>query len=118
MAAEAHVVINGPSRLLERAQRRLERLEARWFAEHGEVSRITRDAGTSVAVSAETAMLVDLAGGARVDRAARTVTVPVGLVFDPSSIAKGLAADFVSGELLTLGAAGALVSIGGAIRVM
>jgi thiamine biosynthesis lipoprotein len=48
---------------------------------------------------------------------ARTVTFPPGLSFDPGGIGKGLAADIVTEELLAAGAAGALVSVGGDVRV-
>jgi thiamine biosynthesis lipoprotein len=44
------------------------------------------------------------------------VFVPHGMVLDPGGIGKGLAADIVAGELVDLGASGALVSIGGDIR--
>ncbi len=48
-----------------------------------------------------------------VDRPGRTVMLPEGLVLDPGGIGKGLAADLVVAELLSRGAAGALVSVGG-----
>ena len=48
-----------------------------------------------------------------IDRPDRTVTLPEGLVLDPGGIGKGLAADLVVAELLSRGAAGALVSVGG-----
>ncbi len=46
-----------------------------------------------------------------------TVTLPAGVRFDPGGIGKGLAADLVTAELLATGAAGALVSVGGDLRV-
>ncbi len=46
-----------------------------------------------------------------------TVTLPLGLGFDPGGIGKGLAADLVTGELLAAGAAGACVNLGGDLRV-
>lgn len=49
----------------------------------------------------------------RIDRAARTVALPVGTAIDPGGLGKGLAADLVVAELLARGAAGALISIGG-----
>lgn len=49
----------------------------------------------------------------RIDRHARTVTVPAGTALDPGGIGKGLAADLAVAHLLAGGAAGALVSIGG-----
>jgi len=51
------------------------------------------------------------------DEAASTVTLPAGVRFDPGGIGKGLAADIVSEEMIAGGAAGALVSIGGDLRV-
>lgn len=56
-------------------------------------------------------------GGITWDEAACTVTLPAGVRFDPGGIGKGLAADIVTEELLAGGAAGALVSIGGDLRV-
>lgn len=44
------------------------------------------------------------------------VRLPVGLTLDPGGIGKGLAADIVASELVELGAAGALVSVGGDVR--
>jgi thiamine biosynthesis lipoprotein len=46
-----------------------------------------------------------------------TVTLPARVQFDPGGIGKGLAADIVTEELLGAGAAGALVSVGGDVRV-
>ncbi len=48
-----------------------------------------------------------------VDMAAGTVCLPAGAVLDASGIGKGMAADIAVAHLLALGAAGALVSIGG-----
>jgi thiamine biosynthesis lipoprotein len=45
------------------------------------------------------------------------VSLPPGAVVDPGAIGKGLAADLVSAELVADGAAGALVSVGGDLRV-
>lgn len=47
----------------------------------------------------------------------RMVRLPAGTGFDPGGIGKGLAADIVIGELLTAGAAGACVNLGGDLRV-
>ncbi len=55
--------------------------------------------------------------GIVVDPAAGTATVPPGVAFDPGGIGKGLAADLVATELREAGAAGALVEIGGDLRV-
>lgn len=46
-----------------------------------------------------------------------TITVPVGRAFDPGGIGKGLAADMVVDGLADRGADGALVNIGGDVRV-
>jgi thiamine biosynthesis lipoprotein len=51
------------------------------------------------------------------DEVACTVTLPAGVRFDPGGIGKGLAADIVTEELMGAGAAGALVSVGGDVRV-
>jgi len=47
----------------------------------------------------------------------RTVTLPGGLRFDPGGIGKGLAADLVAMELVSLGADGVCVNLGGDLRV-
>ncbi|MGB6057430.1 MAG: FAD:protein FMN transferase [Microthrixaceae bacterium] len=52
-----------------------------------------------------------------VDRVGSTVTLPVGVAIDPGGIGKGLAADLAVASLLSGGACGALVSIGGDLRV-
>lgn len=56
-------------------------------------------------------------GGIDIDLAASTVRLPTGVTVDPGGLGKGLAADFVSGELRRAGAAGVLVNVGGDIRV-
>jgi thiamine biosynthesis lipoprotein len=45
------------------------------------------------------------------------VRLPEGTGFDPGGVGKGLAADLVATELLARGAAGALVNVGGDLRV-
>lgn len=45
------------------------------------------------------------------------VQLPAGTAIDPGGLGKGLAADIVVGELIDAGAAGALVEIGGDLRV-
>lgn len=55
--------------------------------------------------------------GIVLDGAAHTVMVPTGVTFDPGGIGKGLGADLVAAELLAAGAAGALVNLGGDVRV-
>ncbi len=51
------------------------------------------------------------------DEHAGTVMLPAHVQFDPGGVGKGLAADIVTAELLAAGAAGALVSVGGDVRV-
>jgi thiamine biosynthesis lipoprotein len=53
----------------------------------------------------------------RVDRDTCVVELPDGVGFDPGGIGKGLAADLVVDELLAAGALGAIVNIGGDVRV-
>jgi thiamine biosynthesis lipoprotein len=55
--------------------------------------------------------------GIVIDRAAGAARLPVGTVLDAGGIGKGLAADIVSEWLIHQGAAGALVSVGGDLRV-
>jgi thiamine biosynthesis lipoprotein len=52
-----------------------------------------------------------------IDAAAGWVRLPPGTVLDPGGLGKGLAADIVASELLAAGAAGALVEVGGDLRV-
>lgn len=52
-----------------------------------------------------------------VDDCRETILLPFGVGFDPGGIGKGLAADLVVEELLSAGAAGACVGIGGDVRV-
>jgi thiamine biosynthesis lipoprotein len=55
--------------------------------------------------------------GIRLDPTVGTVTLPAGTALDLGGIAKGFAADLVCDEVLGAGAAGALVNIGGDLRV-
>ncbi len=55
--------------------------------------------------------------GVLLDARTRTVTLPEGVGIDPGGIGKGLAGDIVTEELLDAGADGALVSVGGDLRV-
>jgi thiamine biosynthesis lipoprotein len=52
-----------------------------------------------------------------VDRSCGVVRLPAGTTIDPGGIGKGLAADLVVDELIAGGAGGALVEIGGDIRM-
>ncbi len=51
------------------------------------------------------------------DRSNNTVVLPLGVRFDPGGIGKGAAADLVTGELVAAGAWGAMVNLGGDLRV-
>ena len=53
-----------------------------------------------------------------IDVSAGTVRLPRGVAFDPGGVGKGLAADLVAGALIDAGAAGALVNVGGDLRVI
>lgn len=55
--------------------------------------------------------------GIAVDAAASVAQLPSGTVLDAGGIGKGMAADMVVSELLRAGLAGAMVSIGGDLRV-
>lgn len=52
-----------------------------------------------------------------VDRVHRTVRLGTGTSIDPGGLGKGLAADIVSAEMIAGGATGALVEVGGDLRV-
>lgn len=55
--------------------------------------------------------------GIVIDRRAGTITLPPEVAIDLGGIGKGMAADLVVAELLAAGAAGALVNVGGDLRV-
>ena len=46
-----------------------------------------------------------------------TITLPVGTTIDPGGIGKGLAADWVTEQVMTGGATGACINVGGDLRV-
>ncbi len=77
--------------------------------------RSSVDQPTRVTILPTTATRCHVGGLAAVavDAERRTVTAPSGVVLDPGSIGKGLAADLVVAELLAAGARGALVDVGG-----
>jgi thiamine biosynthesis lipoprotein len=52
-----------------------------------------------------------------IDPDGMTVRLPAGVCFDPGGIGKGLAADLVVRDLIDAGAVGALVNLGGDLRV-
>ena len=53
----------------------------------------------------------------RIDSASGAVRLPRGATLDPGGLGKGLAADIVATELISLGASGVCVSIGGDMRI-
>jgi FAD:protein FMN transferase len=55
--------------------------------------------------------------GVALDADGRSVHVPPGVGLDPGALGKGLAADLVAEELVSDGAAGVLVNVGGDLRV-
>jgi thiamine biosynthesis lipoprotein len=131
--------------LVDRAIARVAHLERCWsrFRDDSDVSAINRAEGRTVMVDPSTIELVRAMVIARkitdgscdpayrseiesstidlgrvwfdVDR--NLVRVPAGVILDPGSIGKGLAADLVAAQLVAGGARGALVEIGGDIRV-
>jgi thiamine biosynthesis lipoprotein len=131
--------------LLDVAERRIAHLERCWtrFDEMSDISAINRSEGRPVMVDPSTFDLVRammlasaLTNGAcqpayasspnlepsallstRLDEERGLVRVEAGVRLDPGSIGKGLAADMVVDRLLQSGASGALVSIGGDLRV-
>lgn len=74
------------------------------------------DSGLRSSVPAGSAWRGDIRGVA-VDRDASVAQLPSGTVLDAGGIGKGLAADRVVAELLAAGVGGAMVSIGGDLRV-
>ena len=140
------VVVGGGVDLLERAVARLAALEARWsrFTPDSDVSRLNaaQAAGEPPPdISADTELLLARAAegfritGGRFDPYRLDAIVAAGYDrpmghpavaaaarrsaagFDPGGIGKGLAADIISSEIIEGGAAGALVSVGGDLRV-
>ncbi|MCZ7529777.1 MAG: FAD:protein FMN transferase [Acidimicrobiia bacterium] len=57
-------------------------------------------------------------GGIEMDPVVRTITLPRGVRLDPGGLGKGLAADIVAAELVAAGADGAMVDVGGDLRVL
>ncbi len=60
MGSDAHVLVAGDARLLDRAELRIEELEARWsrFRADSELTRMNEAAGRPTVVSHDTALLV------------------------------------------------------------
>lgn len=78
--------------------------------EFAELSAMTSDAPATTTPTPGAAH-IDLAP------AINAVTLPAGVTFDPGGIGKGLAADITAELLVSLGADGALVNLGGDLRV-
>ena len=133
------------SALLDVAEQRIAHLERCWtrFDEMSDISAINRSEGRPVMVDPSTIELVRsmmsasaITNGAcqpayaslpnvgpsallstLLDEKRDLVQVQPGVRLDPGSVGKGLAADMVVDRLLAAGASGALVSIGGDLRV-
>lgn len=108
--------------LLERSLRAWQDTEGRFDPSVGEAIRACgydRDFAELVApvVPAATGATPGL-GGIELVPAVRAVTLPPGLSLDAGGIGKGLAADLTAEWLLDLGAAGALVNLGGDLRAV
>lgn len=115
MGTTAQVIVTGddaPDRA-DSAVARLHALEARWsrFIPDSEVSRLNALAALPLVVSPSGCAEIHL------DPLVRSVRLGPGVAFDPGGIGKGLAADLVVGELRADGARGALVNVGGDLRV-
>lgn len=74
-------------------------------------------ASRAIALTPPAARATPGCAGITWDTDACTVSLPAGVRLDPGGIGKGLAADIVTEELLAAGAVGALVSVGGDLRV-
>jgi FAD:protein FMN transferase len=61
---------------------------------------------------------VGMSAWIQVDHSSRTLTVPATSAIDLGGIGKGFAADIVAEELLEAGASGAVVNVGGDVRVL
>jgi thiamine biosynthesis lipoprotein len=78
------------------------------------VSRIDSLMKSDIAPNAQWAIPL---GETRIDQASGAVRLPSGATLDPGGLGKGLAADIVAVELMSLGATGVCVSIGGDMRI-
>jgi thiamine biosynthesis lipoprotein len=72
----------------------------------------------SVAAPVVPGRRVGMSAWIQVDYASRTVTVPATSAIDLGGIGKGFAADIVAEELMEAGAVGAVVNVGGDVRVI
>ena len=78
------------------------------------VSRVDSSMKSDVAPNAQWAIPLN---ETRIDYASGAVRLPSGATLDPGGLGKGLAADIVAAELISLGATGVCVSIGGDMRI-
>jgi thiamine biosynthesis lipoprotein len=78
------------------------------------VSRSDSSMKSDIAPNAQWAIPL---GETRVDAASGAVRLPSGATLDPGGLGKGLAADMVATELISLGAIGVCVSVGGDMRI-
>lgn len=78
------------------------------------VSRLDGSMKSDIAPNAKWAIPVS---ETRIDSVSGAVRLPSGATLDPGGLGKGLAADIVATELISLGAAGVCVSIGGDMRI-
>jgi thiamine biosynthesis lipoprotein len=78
------------------------------------VSRIDSSMKSEIAPNAQWAIPL---GETRIDVASGAVRLPSGATLDPGGLGKGLAADIVAGELISIGATGVCVSVGGDMRI-
>ena len=67
--------------------------------------------------SATTQVRSSAMGTVEIDLEASTVSLPAGVGLDPGAIGKGLAADIIANELMSAGAKGVLIDLGGDIVV-
>jgi thiamine biosynthesis lipoprotein len=107
----------------------VDRCVAAWWATHGRFDPTVHDAVVangydrdfseipSLAAPPEDARRAPGLHGVVVDRDTGLVWLPAGVRIDPGGIGKGLAADLVVDELLSQGATGACVNLGGDLRV-
>jgi thiamine biosynthesis lipoprotein len=119
-----------PCRTSAETVRLVEAMVQAWHATDGSFDPTLLGALVGLGYSAsrgDATLRTSLAPGARpqgrpgeilVDPTSRTIQLPAGTTLDPGGLGKGLAADIVATELLGAGAAGALVEIGGDVRVV
>lgn len=85
----------------------------RLLAEGYETSRVDSSRVTQLPVSATWPIDVSAA-----TISGTTITLPRGATLDPGGVGKGLAADILAARALELGALGALIEIGGDVRIV